>query len=194
MVKFLRRTPGDEGDAPDPLLVELAFPRQLDPDADPRQLAHDIARKLDIIQSRPKKIRLLQAAAESEAEWSTPLLVELLGDPTEEVRDIAVRELIAREDCPLDDLCDRLTRPPWFSKSAALRVLAAKRSRTTAKAVRAVIEDPNADVRRTAALALGEIGGAEARALLVQLIKDKSPYVRSAAAAGLDKVCEFKFI
>jgi hypothetical protein len=194
VVKFLRRTPGDEGDAPDPLLVELSFPRQLDPDADPRDLARDIARKLDIIQSRPKKIRLLQAAAESEAEWSTPLLVELLGDPAEEVRDIAVRELIAREDCPLDDLCDRLTRPPWFSKSAALRVLAAKRSRITAKAVRAVIEDPNADVRRSAALALGEIGGAEARALLVQLIKDKSPYVRSAAVAGLDKVCDFKFI
>jgi HEAT repeat protein len=194
VVKFLRRQPGGEGDAPDPLLAELAFPRQLDPDADPRALARDIARKLEIIQSRTKKVRLLQAAAESEAEWSTPLLVELLGDPTEEVRDIAVRELIAREDCPLDDLCDRLTRPPWYSKSAALRILAAKRSRSTAKAVRAVIEDPNADVRRSAALALGEIGGAEARALLVQLIKDKSPYVRSAAAAGLDKVCEFRFL
>lgn len=194
MVKFLRRSPADDGDGPDPLLAELAFPRALDPEADPRLLAREIARKLEIIQSRPKKVRLLQAAAESDALWSTPLLIELLGDPTEEVRDIAVRELIARDDCPLDDLCDRLTRPPWFSKSAALRILAAKRSRPTAKAVRAVVEDPNADVRRSAALALGEIGGAEARALLVQLAKDKSPYVRSAAVAGLDKVCEFRFI
>lgn len=194
MVKFLRRQPGGEADVPDPLLAELSFPRQTDSVADPRQMAREIARKLEIIQSRPKKVRLLQAAAESEAEWSTPLLVELLGDPTEEVRDIAVRELIAREDCPLDDLCDRLTRPPWYSKSAALRVLAAKRSRPTARAVRAVIDDPNADVRRSAALALGEIGGAEARALLVRLIKDKSPYVRAAATAGLDKTCDFKFI
>ncbi|MDD8026416.1 MAG: HEAT repeat domain-containing protein [Acidobacteriota bacterium] len=194
MVKFLRRQPSEESEVPDPLLSELAFPRPLDPEADPRQLAREIAHKLEIIQSRSKKIRLLQAAAESDAAWSTPLLVELLGDPTEEVRDIAVRELITREDCPLDDLCERLTRPPWFSKSAALRILAAKRSRSTARAVRAVVEDTNADVRRSAAVALGEIGGAEARALLVRLAKDKSPYVRAAAVAGLDKVCEFKFI
>jgi HEAT repeat protein len=194
VVKFLRRQPGGESDAPDPLLAELAFPRPLDPETDPRQLAREIARKLEIIQSRSKKVRLLQAAAESDAAWSTPLLIELLSDPAEEVRDIAVRELIAREDCPLDDICERLTRPPWFSKSAALRVLAAKKSRPTARAVRSVVEDPNADVRRSAALALGEIGGAEARTLLVQLSKDKSPYVRAAAVAGLDKICDFKFI
>ena len=194
MVKFLRRQPGGDADTPDPLLAELAFPRPLDPETDPRQLAREIARKLAIIQSRAKKIHLLQAAAESDAAWSTPLLVELLVDPAEEVRDIAVRELILREDCPLNDLCERLNRPPWYSKSAALRILAAKRKRSTARAVRAVVQDPNADVRRSAALALGEIGGAEARTLLVQLSKDKSPYVRAAAVAGLDKICEFKFL
>ncbi len=194
MVKFLRRQPGAEEEAPDPLLVELAFPRPLDPEIEPRQLAREIARKMEIIQSRTKKIRLLQTAAESDAAWSTPLLVELLNDPAEEVRDIVVRELILRPDCPLDDLCERLNRPPWYSKSAALRILAAKRQPATARAVRAVVRDPNADVRRTAALALGEIGGAEAKALLVQLAKDKSPYVRAAAVAGLDKICDFKFI
>jgi len=193
VAKFLRRNPPGEAEPTGPLFEELHIVPAGDGIADPRQTALEILRKVEIIQSRAKKVRLLQAAARSEAAWATPLLIELLGDPTEEVRDLAVRELVARPDCPLADLCERLARPPWYGKSAALRVLAAKKVRETARAIRAVIDDPNADVRRSAALALGEIGGAEARALLVRLAKDISPYVRAAAVSALDKVCEFKF-
>lgn len=167
--------------------------RPLEPDDDPRAIAAAVLGKFSIIQNRAKKIRLLHAAARAGAAWSAPFLVGLLSDPTEEIRDAAVRELIAGPDCPFESLCERLTRPPWYSKSAALRVLAARRPAGTARAVRVVIEDSNADVRRYAAVALGEIGGAEARALLVRLSKDESPYVRSAAVTALDKICDFKF-
>ena len=44
-----------------------------------------------------------------------------------------------------------------------------------------------------AAAALGEIGGAESRTLLVRLGRDASPPVRAAAQAALDKICDFKF-
>lgn len=193
MSNFLRRSPSGEAEGADPVLEELLIAGSLEPNEDPRAIAAAVLSKFEIIQNRAKKIRLLQAAARAGAAWSAPFLIELLADPTEEIRDAAVRELIARPDCPFESLCQRLTRPPWYSKSAALRVLAARRPDGSAKAVRVVIEDSNADVRRYAALALGEIGGAEARALLVRLSKDESPHVRSAAVSALDKICDFKF-
>jgi HEAT repeat protein len=40
---------------------------------------------------------------------------------------------------------------------------------------------------------LGEIGGQEARALLVGMAKDKNLYVRKAAQEALEKVSDLKF-
>ena len=57
-----------------------------------------------------------------------------------------------------------------------------------------VLGDANADVRKCAAEALGEIGGREALTLLVQLQKDPNPYVRAAAEEGLRKATEVRFI
>jgi HEAT repeat protein len=156
-------------------------------------MAAEVMGKAAILQNRAKKIRIIQAAARLEADWAALFLVGLLSDPIEEVRGIAVRGLIAREDCPIEDVCERLSQPPWFAKSAALQILAAKKLPSTARSIRVVIEDPNADVRRSAAAALGEIGGAEARALLVRLGRDPSRPVRAAAQAALDKICDFKF-
>ena len=195
MVKFLRRPPPLKPEATSLLLDELDIPRpSLEQAADPRTMARLILRKIEIIQNRAKKLRILQTAAQVDSPWAASLLVELLGDPIEEIRDLAVRELIARPDCPIEQICDRIRRPPWYAKSAALQILAAKKIPETALNIRPVLEDANADVRRSAAVALGEIGGAEARALLVRLSKDKSPYVRAAAAAGVEKLCDFKYI
>jgi HEAT repeat protein len=56
-----------------------------------------------------------------------------------------------------------------------------------------VLGDANADVRKCAAEALGEIGGRESLPLLVRLTKDQSPYVRAAAEEGLRKASEVRF-
>ena len=184
----------EESGAAVPVLEELQISTApADEAREPRAQAAEILAKTAILQNRGKRIRLIHAAARIEAPWTSFFLVGLIADPIEEVRGIAVRGLIARDDCPLEDVCKRLTRPPWFAKSAALQILAAKRIPGTARFIRAVIEDPNADVRRSAAAALGEIGGAESRTLLVRLGRDASPPVRAAAQAALDKICDFKF-
>ena len=62
-------------------------------------------------------------------------------------------------------------------------------------AVAIEIEDTTSvDIRRAAAEALGEIGGEEAMALLVQLIKDSSPYVRQAGEEAIQKASDVRFI
>ncbi len=193
-MKFLRRTPAEAAEESSSVLEELQLPvLRADENREPRAQAAEVLAKTAILQNRAKKIRLIQTAARLGTDWAAFFLVGLLGDPIEEVRGIAVRGLIARVDCPIDDICDRLSRPPWFAKSAALQILAAKKIPATARCIRVVIDDPNADVRRSAAAALGEIGGAEARALLVRLGRDPSSPVRIAAQAALDKICDFKF-
>ena len=193
-MKFLRKASAEESGASSPVLDDLQIPiSPADEAREPRSLAAEVLAKTAILQNRGKKIRLIHAAARLEAPWASFFLVGLIADPIEEVRGLAVRGLIARNDCPIEDVCERLTRPPWFAKSAALQILAAKKIPETARCIRAVIEDPNIDVRRSAAAALGEIGGAEAKALLVRLGRDASPPVRAAAQAALDKICDFKF-
>ena len=193
MAKFLRRNPSQKDDPAGEFLKDLDLAGLEEASASPAEAARTVFEKLGLIQSRARKIRLLQDAGRLQAEWPTLLFVELLSDPIEEIRDLAVRELIERRDAPLDEICRRLGRPPWFAKCAVLRVLAAKKSAPTAKSVRAVVDDPNAEVRKTAAAALGEIGGREARSLLVRLSRDVNAYVRAAAVKALDKICDFKF-
>jgi HEAT repeat protein len=57
-----------------------------------------------------------------------------------------------------------------------------------------VLGDANADVRKCAAEALGEIGGRESLPLLVRLKKDANPYVRQAAQEGLKKASGIRFV
>jgi HEAT repeat protein len=192
--KFLRRAPAERMETVVPVREEAALPLLSDEEApDPRTRAAELLGKMAILQNRAKKIKLVQAAAGLKAEWAGYFLVGLLGEPIEEIRGLAVRGLIARENCPVDAVCERLNRPPWFAKSAALQILAAKKIPRTARCIRPVVDDANVDVRRTAASALGEIGGPEARALLVRLGRDPSPPVRATAQAALDKICDFKF-
>jgi hypothetical protein len=192
--KFLRRTPVEPSQAVPSVREDVPLPADSEVEGrEPRLQAAEMLGKARILQNRAKKIRLIQAASRLQAEWAAFFLVGLLGDPIEEVRGLAVRGLVARDDCPLDDVCERLNRPPWFAKSAALQILAAKKVPSTARFIRPVVEDPNADVRRSAAAALGEIGGPEARTLLVRLGRDPSLPVRTAAQAALEKICDFKF-
>jgi HEAT repeat protein len=163
------------------------------PSPDIEAVAQAVLRKLDILQGREKKMRMLRSIGRLDSAWACAVLFELLSDASEDVRDAAVRELAHRDDCPCKKLYARLRQPPWYVKSAILRIICLRKDAEAVDAIKGIIEDPNVEVRRWAALALGRIGGAEARALLIRLAKDRNPYVKQAAMDALDKICEFKF-
>lgn len=195
VVKYLRRSQSDGARIIDEQTLDLL--EDLRPSGDQENdidvITKAVLRKIDILQNRDKKLRLLRSLARLSHPWVCAVLLELLADPSEEIRDLAVRELAARDDCPILTIYQKLTRPPWYVKSAILRILGARRKAEAVKHIEAVLDDPNVEVKRGAAQALGEIGGKEARTLLVRLTKDSNPYVRLAAAEALDKICDFRF-
>lgn len=195
MVKFLRRRqtaganvfadldlPGFEGPEardgtgrPDAAIVEFAL------------------HKIDILQGRDKKLRMMRSIARETRPWVPRVFVELLSDASDEIRDAAARELAEREDYPLELLHEKLRRPPWYVRSTVLRILGTKGRPESIRPIREIIDDPNVDVKRSAAQALGAIGGPEARTLLVRLTRNDNPYVRTAAVEALEKIVELKF-
>jgi len=194
VAKFLRRTDPHSPDGIEQALrdIENILPAE-DQTGDAQAVTNAILKKLDIFRDRPKKMKMMRALAHLEAPWVPSVLLELLGDGIEEVRDMAVRELSRRDDWPRAALYERLDRPPWYAKSACLRILAERKDKESVPHIKRLIDDPNVDVKRAVALALGAIGGPEARALLVRLARDKSYYVRTAAEEMLDRLCDFKF-
>jgi len=192
--KFLRRTHPDipEGYEESLREVEGLLPPEAQA-ADAQAVTNIVLRKLGIIRDREKRLKMIRALAHFDAPWVPSVFLELLGDGLEQVRDLAVRELTRRPDCPSSAIYARLERPPWYAKSAVLKLLAERKEKDSIPHIRRLIDDPNVDVKRSAALALGAIGGSEARALLVILARDKSHYVRTAAEEMLEKLCDFKF-
>ncbi|MBM3305434.1 MAG: HEAT repeat domain-containing protein [Candidatus Aminicenantes bacterium] len=149
--------------------------------------------KLGRTPDRTKRLAILAACAKVRAPWSEELLWEALGDTCEGVRDAVLKELLERDPLCVKQALERLDRPPWYAKSAALKIIGQKRIREALPELRRVIRDPNADVRRSAAEALGEIGGREALGLLVGLKKDPNQFVRAAAEGAILKASPVRF-
>jgi len=196
VVKFLRRSRNGnpelfEETGPD-ILEQIKAAEAKEPDAE--TITKAILRRIDILQNRDKKIKLLRSIARLSPPWVCAVFMELLADPSEEIRDIAVQELAGRDDCPIFKIYERLAHPPWYVKSSILKILSLKKNVEAVKHIQSVIDDPNVEVKRNAAQALGEIGGKEARILLVRLSKDTNPYVRTTAVEALEKICDLKFI
>jgi hypothetical protein len=195
VVKFLRRRPlADESVLTriDPDLFEILGGREGNAPAE-GAIVESLLRKFDILQGREKRFQMMRSIARLPQPWVPRVFVGLLAEASDEVRDFAVRELSEREDCPLEILHDLLRRPPWYVKSAILRILGTKGKPESVRHIREIIEDPNVDVKRAAAQALGAIGGPDSRTLLVRLTRDVNPYVRAAATEALDKIVELKF-
>jgi hypothetical protein len=192
VVKFLRRSSQDSSDHLDQNL-KIYEDETLTQNADPSAVAEAVFRKLDILQTKGEKSRMLRSIARIRASWVTEIYFRLLSDPSQEIRDFAVQELARRDDWALEKAYEQLRRPPWYAKSAILRILGSKKPDGAVRHIKHVINDGNVDVKRTAALALGDIGGEEARVLLVRLAKDGNRYVRLAAEKALEKLCDFKF-
>jgi hypothetical protein len=155
--------------------------------------ADAVLRKLHSLTDKDKRLKILKAIARLNASWVLKVLLESLSDHCESNRDFLINELAKREIWNISALYERLSQPPWYMKSAVLRVLGQRKDAAAVPAIRTVLADPNVDVRKTAADALGEIGGKEALALLVALTKDSSSYVRQAAVTSLRKISSVRF-
>jgi HEAT repeat protein len=151
------------------------------------QIRATFLRKLALTQDKQKRLKILKAYSRLDTRLAEKVLVEALGDPCEEIRDFIVRELAGRDSIDLALVCARLAGPPWYARSAALRIIGLRKAEKAVRHIERVLADANADVRKCAADALGEIGGRDVLALLVRLKKDENPYVRQAAEEGLRK-------
>lgn len=158
-----------------------------------RYYAESVLRKLASLQDKERRFKILKAIAKLKAFWVQKVLLEALADPCEANRDFLVKELSHREAWNLAPFYERLQKPPWYVKSAMLKVLGLRKDRGAISHIEHVLGDANVDVRKSAADALGEIGGKETLALLVKLTRDKSSYVRAAAAEALRKVSRVRF-
>jgi len=156
-------------------------------------IAKAVLRKIDIFRDKQKRLKLIRAIAKLKSSWVPAVLLETLSDPCEEIRDYLVKELAGREELPLECLYQKLFKTSWYIKSSVLRILGLRKKQEAIRSIKLMISDPNIEVRRSTARALGEIGGKEAKTLLLQMRKDQSPYVKAAAEEALRKIIDLKF-
>ncbi len=157
------------------------------------EICRAFLRKLARTPDKTQRQRILSACAKIARPWAEELLWETLADPNEAVRESAVRSLCGRPSLDPGLALRRLGSPPWWARSSALTIIGRRRMRQALAGVGAAVADTNADVRRAAAAALGEIGGEEALRLLVALRKDANPYVRAAAEDAIGKTSGVRF-
>jgi hypothetical protein len=155
--------------------------------------AEAFLRKLGSLTDKDRRLKILQAIARLTAPWVLSVLVGALNDPAERNRDFLVQVLAEREIWNPAPLYEKLVSPPWYARSAVLKVLGRRRDPEALQAIEKTLADPNVDVRRSAAEALAEIGGKDALGILVRLAKDKNSYVRQAAKDALRKVSTVRF-
>jgi len=158
-----------------------------------RNPSKKVLKKILATSDRQKRLKIIKALARITNNWTNYVLLEIISDPCENIRDFIISELGRRKNLDLDLIYNKLTTPPWFVKSSCLRLLGIKKDLQSVKYIRALIEDPNADVRITAAQTLGEIGGEESLALLARLIQDKNHFVKASAEKAMEKVSHLKF-
>jgi HEAT repeat protein len=169
----------------------------VDPAADPGRspICERFLLKLAKTRDKKKRLGILKACAKVRAPWVEELFWESLGDSCEDIRGFILKELGRRPALDLSWALGRLARPPWYAKSAVLKLLGVHRVKEAIGEIRRAIDDSaNVEIRRAAAEALGEIGGKEALRLLVRLKKDPNLYVRQAAEEAIQKASDLRFV
>lgn len=156
--------------------------------------AESVLKKIEATRDRDKRMKILKAVAQINAPWVEQVLLESLADKAEAIRDFLVQELSGREKLDLGLVQKQLRKPPWYARSATLKILGMKRLPEAVPVIESSLLDANADVRRSAARSLSEIGGKEVVPLLVRLSKDGNHYVRITAEEALRRVSEVRFI
>jgi len=156
-------------------------------------IARAFLKKLAVVEDKDRRIKILRAVARLSAPWTQTVLIESLSDPSQHVRDFLVRDLAGRDVVNQRLLVKQLGNGQWYGKSAAIAIMGRRGSASFLKHLASAVQDPNVDVRRSAAEALGLIGGKDSVCLLVKLAEDKNPYVKRAAEDSLRKASDPKF-
>lgn len=144
-------------------------------------------KKLAATADKDRRIKILRAVARLGAPWTQAVLIESLADPSQHARDFLVKELAGRDVLNQRLLIRRLASGPWYAKSAVIEIIGLRGNPAYLKHLAPALSDPNVEVRRSAAEALGAIGGKDSLCLLVKLADDKNPYVKKAAENSLRK-------
>ena len=163
------------------------------PEREDDRICATFLRKFGLMEDRHKRIKILKAHARTNTPLADRILVAALDDSCEEIRSFIIRELGQKEDFDIRLLFSKLSGPPWYARSAVLKIIGMRRAAEAVPRIELLILDANADVRKCAAEALGEIGGRTALRLLVSLKKDVNPYVRQAAEEGIRKASKVRF-
>jgi vesicle coat complex subunit len=150
-------------------------------------------KKLEVTEDKDRRLKILKAVARIKAPWTQAVLIESLADSSEQIRDVLIKELARREVLNRRLLLQRLACGPWYAKSAVIKIMGLRKNALFIKPLAQAVADVNVDVRRSAAEALGEIGGKDCLCLLVKLADDKNPYVKKAAEESLRKTSDLKF-
>lgn len=158
-----------------------------------KNLSEQVLRKIRSSLDRDKRLKIIKSITPVNDFWVSEVLLEALDDPSESIRDFIISELGKREQVNTNMLYQKLNKPPWYVKSSVLRILGIKKDPESVKLFDSTLEDTNAEVRRCAAQALGEIGGEEALNLLNRLAKDKNLFVKKSAEEALSKASHLKF-
>jgi len=158
-----------------------------------KSLSQSFLKKTRSLKDKQIRLKIIKSLACVEGSWINEVLMESLEDPSEEIRDFIVQEMGKREYFDLNLIHKKLSKPPWYVKTSALKILALIRKQESINFIKVTLNDPNAEVRRCAAQVLGEIGGKEALVLLNKLAKDKNRFVKRSAEEGLRKASSLKF-
>ena len=153
-----------------------------------------VRRKIKTTKDRNLRFKIIKGLSQVKSPWVCDVLIDSLEESCEDIREYLIRELAQREDLDLALIYPHLKALTWHVKSSCLKILGMRKNPQTLPHIKEILTDPNADVRATAAWALGEIGGKDGLALLAVLTKDENNFVRISAEKALLKASQLKFI
>jgi len=163
-------------------------------DQDHLKLALSAQKKIAESKNKEERLKVVQSIVRRDAPWIYDVLLNALADPIEEIRNYIVTQLAQKENLDLSMLYKRLSNPPWYIKIEVLKILGLRKNPNSVKYIEVALSDSNDAVRKTAATALGQIGGEVARNLLVKLTRDQNPFVRKTAEKSLNETSDLKFL
>ncbi|MFC2165931.1 HEAT repeat domain-containing protein [Acidobacteriota bacterium] len=158
-----------------------------------RHLYRSALRKISAAKDRRKRLELIESMVPIKDSWASGVLLESLDDRNEEIRKLIIQELGIRDDLDLEIVTEKLSHPLWYVKSSALKILGLKRDKGVLIHIEALLTEPNVEVRRAIASALGDIGGKKSLSLLLKLSKDRNKFVRGSAEEAIAKVSNIRF-
>jgi Tat protein secretion system quality control protein TatD with DNase activity len=149
--------------------------------------------KIKRTRDKNTRFKIIHGVAQVKAGWTSRVLAESLYDSSEKIRDFIVCELADRKTLNHKLIYSKLGKSPWYVKSSCLKFIALRKEPESIRYIEKVMDETNVEVRRSAAIALGEIGGDKALALLAELSKDKNAFVRKSAEKAINKASRLKF-